>query len=58
MGKFSSDRAIREYCEKIWDAHPVKVELQPYQEGKAALKMESGAARARPAAAAASVESH
>jgi len=30
MGKFSSDRAIREYCEKIWSATPVKVELEEY----------------------------
>ncbi|MBV9492340.1 MAG: glycogen/starch/alpha-glucan phosphorylase [Verrucomicrobia bacterium] len=28
-GKFSSDRAIREYCEKIWNVRPVKVELKP-----------------------------
>ncbi len=27
MGKFSSDRAIKEYCRDIWKAEPVKVDL-------------------------------
>lgn len=28
MGKFSSDRAIQEYCDEIWNVKPVSIELE------------------------------
>jgi len=33
MGKFSSDRSIKEYCDKIWKTRPVKVKLGKYTIG-------------------------
>jgi starch phosphorylase len=30
MGKFSSDRTIKEYCEQIWKVDPVNIELGEY----------------------------
>jgi glycogen phosphorylase len=41
MGKFSSDRAIREYAENVWHANPVKVELKDYVRGDPGLKVET-----------------
>ena len=33
MGKFSSDRSIKEYCDKIWKAYPIRVKLGKYTIG-------------------------
>ncbi len=39
MGKFSSDRAISEYCQEIWKVQPLKVNVPEYDQAKAALKI-------------------
>lgn len=39
MGKFSSDRSIDEYCKDIWDVEAVPIELQPYIQAQAGLKI-------------------
>ncbi len=38
MGKFSSDRTIGEYVKEIWQAHPVKIEVEEYRQASAGLK--------------------
>ncbi len=37
MGKFSSDRSIQQYCDEIWHAEPVEIELQDYDQTGAGL---------------------
>jgi len=32
MGRFSSDRTIREYATEIWGAEQVKIRLRPYHD--------------------------
>jgi starch phosphorylase len=39
MGKFSSDRSIAEYCEDIWDALAVSIEVEEYSQVNAVLQV-------------------
>lgn len=41
MGKFSSDRSIKEYCEQIWDLKPVPITLEAYSQEGATLNVNS-----------------
>lgn len=40
MGKFSSDRSIRDYCQDFWKVEPVKIELEEYAQANAGLKVD------------------
>ncbi len=39
MGKFSSDRSIREYCEEIWHTQPTPIALKAYVQADAGLSV-------------------
>ena len=38
MGKFSSDRAIREYCQEIWQVQPIPIEWQEEKESELTVR--------------------
>ncbi|MBR8827597.1 MAG: glycogen/starch/alpha-glucan phosphorylase [Gomphosphaeria aponina SAG 52.96 = DSM 107014] len=39
MGKFSSDRSIWEYCQDIWGAKPVPIQIDEYVQANAGIKV-------------------
>ena len=39
MGKFSSDRSMREYCKDIWDVSALPIEVQEYTQANAVLQV-------------------
>ncbi len=39
MGKFSSDRSIQDYCDKIWNTQPVPIQLKDYVQKDAQLSV-------------------
>jgi starch phosphorylase len=39
MGKFSSDRSIRDYCKDIWKVSSSPVEIETYEQARAGLKV-------------------
>lgn len=40
MGKFSSDRSIRDYCNDIWHVQPLPIEISEYIQTNAGLSVE------------------
>jgi starch phosphorylase len=39
MGKFSSDRSIRDYCNDIWHVQPVTIKLEDYTQARAGRRL-------------------
>ena len=40
MGKFSSDRSIRDYCNDIWHVQPLPIHIAEYLQATAGLIVE------------------